>query len=73
MPHAACGVHPLAIQKSNIAFATELVVFNVYELEVEVDTLVVADEADEIDKASENSYLRIDRTINEYRQLDSFK
>lgn len=29
--------------------------------------------ADEIDKASENSYARIDRTINEYRQLDSFK
>ena len=29
--------------------------------------------ADEIDKASENSYVRIDRTINEYRQLDSFK
>lgn len=28
---------------------------------------------DEIDKASENSYARIDRTINEYRQLDSFK
>lgn len=27
----------------------------------------------EMDKASENSYLRIDRTINEYRQLDSFK
>ena len=27
----------------------------------------------EIDKASENSYARIDRTINEYRQLDSFK
>lgn len=29
--------------------------------------------AGEIDKASENSYARIDRTINEYRQLDSFK
>lgn len=29
--------------------------------------------ADELDKASENSYARIDRTINEYRQLDSFK
>ena len=29
--------------------------------------------ADEIDKASENSYVRINRTINEYRQLDSFK
>lgn len=29
--------------------------------------------ADEINKASENSYARIDRTINEYRQLDSFK
>lgn len=28
---------------------------------------------DEMDKASENSYARIDRTINEYRQLDSFK
>ena len=28
--------------------------------------------AGEIDKASENSYARIDRTINEYRQLDSF-
>ena len=28
---------------------------------------------DEIDKASENSYARIDRTINEYRQLDRFK
>ena len=28
---------------------------------------------DELDKASENSYARIDRTINEYRQLDSFK
>ena len=28
---------------------------------------------DELDKASENSYGRIDRTINEYRQLDSFK
>ena len=27
----------------------------------------------EMDKASENSYARIDRTINEYRQLDSFK
>lgn len=27
----------------------------------------------EMDKASENSYMRIDRTINEYRQLDSFK
>lgn len=27
----------------------------------------------EMDKASQNSYLRIDRTINEYRQLDSFK
>lgn len=27
----------------------------------------------EMDKASENSYVRIDRTINEYRQLDSFK
>ena len=27
----------------------------------------------EMDKASENSYLRIDRTINAYRQLDSFK
>ena len=27
----------------------------------------------EIEKASENSYARIDRTINEYRQLDSFK
>lgn len=27
----------------------------------------------EMNKASENSYLRIDRTINEYRQLDSFK
>ncbi|MDY2746512.1 MAG: hypothetical protein SOV57_04830 [Bacilli bacterium] len=27
---------------------------------------------DELDKASENSYARIDRTINEYRQLDSF-
>jgi hypothetical protein len=41
---ATCGVHPLAIQKLNIDFATELVVFNVYELEVE------ADEADEIVK-----------------------
>lgn len=29
--------------------------------------------ASEMDKASENSYARIDRTINEYRQLDSFK
>lgn len=29
--------------------------------------------ASEMDKASENSYTRIDRTINEYRQLDSFK
>ena len=27
----------------------------------------------EMDKASENSYARIDRTINEYRQIDSFK
>lgn len=27
----------------------------------------------EMDKASENSYARIDRTINEYRQLDSIK
>lgn len=27
----------------------------------------------EIDKATENSYARIDRTINEYRQLDKFK
>ena len=27
----------------------------------------------EMDKASENSYARIDRTINEYRQLDRFK
>lgn len=27
----------------------------------------------EMDKASENSYARIDRTINEYRQFDSFK
>lgn len=27
----------------------------------------------DMDKASENSYARIDRTINEYRQLDSFK
>lgn len=27
----------------------------------------------EMDKASENSFARIDRTINEYRQLDSFK
>lgn len=27
----------------------------------------------EIEKASENSYARIDRTINEYRQLNSFK
>lgn len=28
---------------------------------------------DEIEKASKNSYARIDITINEYRQLDSFK
>lgn len=28
---------------------------------------------DEIDKASENSYARIDRTIQEYRKLDNFK
>lgn len=28
---------------------------------------------DEIDKASENSYARIDRTIQEYRNLDNFK
>lgn len=30
-------------------------------------------EEGQMDKASENSYARIDRTINEYRQLDSFK
>ena len=44
MPHATCGVHPLAIQKLKIDFATELVVFNVYEVDV------AAEEADEIDK-----------------------